>query len=338
MKRHLAPLIALVPAALLAGCAAGDRTLALDRADTPLGVAVCYGPYREGQAPWGAQPTSDQVLEDLRILERWFGVFRTYSCAPHTPAEETLRLIDEHGLDLKVAIGAWIEPEAELDDRGAVVRRLAENAVANRAEVMEAIRLAKAYPGIVEAVIVGNETQVSWSGHRVRRETLIRHIRTVRDQTTVPVTTADDFSFWLEPRSHAVADEIDFILLHAYAMWNGQPLDDAIDWTDETYREVARAHPGKRIVLGETGWATRKHTEGEQAELIRGTPGEAEQARFLEDLRAWSGRRRVLVFAFEAFDEPWKGGDHPNEVEKHWGLFFESRQPKAAMSGIMRSR
>ena len=32
--------------------------------------------------------------------------------------------------------------------------------------------------------------------------------------------------------------------------------------------------------------------------------------------------------AFEAFDEKWKGGEHPNEVEKHWGLIKSDRTPK----------
>jgi exo-beta-1,3-glucanase (GH17 family) len=37
------------------------------------------------------------------------------------------------------------------------------------------------------------------------------------------------------------------------------------------------------------------------------------------------------VFFFEAFNENWKGGAHPAEVEKHWGVFFENRSPKAAI-------
>jgi exo-beta-1,3-glucanase (GH17 family) len=39
------------------------------------------------------------------------------------------------------------------------------------------------------------------------------------------------------------------------------------------------------------------------------------------------------VFYFEAFDEPWKGGADPRDVEKHWGLYNENRTPKAAMAG-----
>ena len=39
----------------------------------------------------------------------------------------------------------------------------------------------------------------------------------------------------------------------------------------------------------------------------------------------------ILTFIFEAFDEPWKGSDDPDEPEKHWGLFYENRSPKLAL-------
>jgi exo-beta-1,3-glucanase (GH17 family) len=74
-----------------------------------------------------------------------------------------------------------------------------------------------------------------------------------------------------------------------------------------------------------------KHTEGEQARLIKGRPGEAEQAVFFDAVTAWAERERVTVFFFEAFDENWKGGEHPNEVEKHWGLYRADRTPKLAV-------
>ena len=60
---------------------------------------------------------------------------------------------------------------------------------ANRAQVQAAIRLANAYPDVVVAIVVGNETQVSWSDHRVPLEQLIRAVRAVRAATSVPVTT-----------------------------------------------------------------------------------------------------------------------------------------------------
>ena len=76
------------------------------------------------------------------------------------------------------------------------------------------------------------------------------------------------------------------------------------------------------------------HDEGEQARLIKGAAGEAEQAQFYEALRHWAADRRQATFWFEAFDENWKGGPHPDEVEKHWGLFRADRTPKAAVAAL----
>jgi exo-beta-1,3-glucanase (GH17 family) len=145
------------------------------------------------------------------------------------------------------------------------------------------------------------------------------------------VTTADDFSSWLEPGSDQVAREVDFIVLHVYAMGNGKSLAGAIDFTREKYAEVARRHPGAPIVSGEAGWATRKHTEGDQAKYIQGEPGKAPQQIFYEQFSDWLVGERIVGTWFEAFDECWKGAPHPDEVEKHWGLFGADRAPKQAM-------
>ncbi len=42
-------------------------------------------------------------------------------------------------------------------------------------------------------------------------------------------------------------------------------------------------------------------------------------------------KTNTLVFLFEAFDEPWKGGGHPDEPEINWGLFNGDRMPKKAL-------
>jgi exo-beta-1,3-glucanase (GH17 family) len=163
-------------------------------------------------------------------------------------------------------------------------------------------------------------------------ETVIEYIREVRARTELPVTTADDFNYWNKPESRALAREIDFINCYAHPLWNGIQLNDALAWTEKTCAEIRAAHPDREFVLGETGWATAKHDEGEQARLIRGRTGEEEQKAFYEEVAAWSKREKIPVFFFEVFDENWKGGDHPDEVEKHWGLFRADRTPKKAVT------
>ena len=284
----------------------------------PLLEGISYGPYREGQRPGGPDPSEAELREDLAILDARWQMIRVYSS--RGPTEDILRLIAEEELELKVMLGAWIAP---LSEEGA--------AEANAEEVAEAVRLANAFPEEVVAVSVGNETQVSWSAHRSDPGALVAHIRAVRAGVSQPVSTADDYNFWNKPESHAVAREVDFLLLHAYAMWNQQQLEDAVPWTAATVAAVQAEHPELTVVLGETGWATELDPEGDEVQWIKAPAGEAEQARFHGELTAWAREEALPLFYFEAFDEPWKGSADPREVEKHWGLYDVNRQPKQAL-------
>ena len=277
--------------------------------------AVCYGPHRDGQRPGGPAPSAAELREDLDLMRPHWSLLRIYGASEF--AETLLWIIREDEVPMRVVLGVWIAPHDSL---------------LNAFETAESIRLANAYPDVVAAVCVGNETQVEWSAHRSPLPDLIDHVRRVRAEVAQPVTVADDFNFWNKPEAPALAAEIDFITLHAHPMWNGRQLDEAVPWLDAQVADIAARHPDRPVVLGETGWATSVADHGEQAELITGAPGEAEQARFLADLRDWTERRGVVTFVFEAFDEAWKGGDDPVEVEKHWGLFRRDRTPKRALS------
>lgn len=298
--------------------------------DRWIGNGIAYGPHRDGQHPGGPSPTEAQIRQDLQlILEHW-NLIRLYGS--DEPAGTILRVIRAEGLDMKVMLGVWIAVEERRDDGGTVIERFPEARAANRGQVASALRLVSEYPGIVIAVSVGNETQVSWSAHRSPMDLLIGYVREVRAGTTVPVTVADDFNFWNKPESRVLAREIDFITMHAHPLWNGLGLAEALDWTRNTYAEICAVHPERTVVLGESGWATRHGMNGEQATLIQGRTGEAEQEAFYDAFTAWSRGSRVPTFYFEAFDENWKGADRPDEVEKHWGLFRADRSPKRAMA------
>ena len=308
------------------------RPLSFTRGGEWIGNAICYGPHRDGQAPGGDSPTREQLLEDLHILSKHWHVIRMYGSVG--PTEDVLELIQEHKIDLKVVVGAWISTEATLDEDGEIIEILPEAIRSNQSQVDKAVDLANAYPGTVAAITVGNETQVFWSAHKVRPEVLVNYIRQARAHTRVPVSTADVSTFWQKPESKAVADEVDFIVNHIYAMWNKQSLDDAMPWTINEYNQSVLMHPDHFFVIGETGWATTKHDQGEQATIITAQANEDAQARFYKAFIDWTTANHIPNFYFEAFDENWKGGDHPNEVEKHWGLFNADRTPKKAVSEV----
>jgi exo-beta-1,3-glucanase (GH17 family) len=307
------------------------RPLRLERGTRWIGHGIAYGPHRDGQRPGGPSPSRAELRQDLRLMVPHWNLLRLYGSVG--PAESLLAVIREEPFDMQVMLGVWIEPEDRRDERGDLVEPLPEKRAANRREVEAALRLARTYPDLVVALCVGNETQVSWSAHRVPSALLVHYLREVRAGTTLPVTTADDFNFWNKPESRAVAREVDFVTTHLHPLWNGLSLGDAVDWTKRNLAAIRAFHPGRSVILGETGWATRRHIEGEQARLMKGRTGEAEQRAFHAALSAWVEEERLPTFFFEAFDENWKGGTHPDEVEKHWGLFRADRTPKAALSG-----
>lgn len=293
-----------------------------------LGDAVAYGMHRDGQRPGGPGPTVAQVREDLAIIARHWGLLRIYGAAG--TGETVLAAIRESRIPMKVVLGLWLAAEERRDSTGRVIERFPAAREANRREIEAAVRLAREHPGAVAAIAVGNETQVFWSFNRVAQEKLVEVLRETRARTRVPVTTADDYNFWNKPESRAVAAECDFVFTHLHPLWNGASLDGAVPWIETQLAAIRALHPDREVVIGETGWATQRHDEGDQGRLMKGALGEAEQARFVRDLRAWLASARVTTFTFEAFDENWKGGDDPADVEKHWGLYRADRTPKPA--------
>ena len=55
------------------------------------------------------------------------------------------------------------------------------------------------------------------------------------------------------------------------------------------------------LFLGEAGWCTDKLTTGEQAERLRGTAGEDEQAQFYHSLREWCAKQENPGFLLRSF-------------------------------------
>ncbi|MBI2517853.1 MAG: hypothetical protein HYV95_13195 [Opitutae bacterium] len=311
--------------------AGGTRPLNLELEGRWIGSGVAYGPYRRGQEPDGQQlPTDAQLLEDLKLISPYWQLIRVYDSS--SVSERILRLIRAHRLPIRVILGAWIKQENAPADRAT-----------NETEVANAIRLANEYAGIVLAVNVGNETLVEWSGHRNTPGILLGHLRHVRTGIKQPVTTADDYGFWEKEESKAVAAEVDFIMLHIYALWHGRQVAEALQWTNGIYDSVQRLHAGKTIVLSETGWATQhdasRKESWQEGGLMKGEVTVAAQEAYLRQHYRWVAERKVPTLLFEAFDEPWKGGGAKVSelaAEKHWGVFDENRKPKASFEAIIR--
>jgi exo-beta-1,3-glucanase (GH17 family) len=269
------------------------------------------------------------MLEDLRILENeGFRLIRVYDSGRNS--ETVLELIREHDLPIRVMLGMWLSAEVSNHEGCAWLNEpippetLAANRQKNAAEIQRGIELAKAFEDIVVAVNVGNEALVDWNDHMVTVEAVITYVRQVKASIEQPVTVADNYLWWIQEGA-ALAEEIDFIGVHSYPVWEGKDIDEGLDFTVENVEGVHEALPGHRIAVLEAGWATTASEFGDRA-------SESKQARYYEEMRAWAKATNTTIFFFEAFDEPWKGDPNdPLGAEKHWGLYFVDRTPKLVM-------
>jgi len=301
--------------------------------DKWIGNAVSYGCYRKGQAPDVKGPSADQILEDLNIIKQYWNLIRVYGA--DDDARRVLQVIRTHNLPIKVMVGVWVaNEEKKVGQRESNIK-----------QVLCAIELAHEYEDIIAGINVGNESQVYWSFHKMDIDKLVTYIRAVRNNINLPVTTADDYNFWNKPESKKIADEVDFIVTHIYPLWNGKTLETAFVWLDSVYKDIKSKHPGKTIVLGETGWATNynavKKGPGEQGSLVKAKVGLSAQEAYLIQHNEWVNTNKVTTFLFEAFDEPWKGGGDSSpqeEIEKNWGVFYENRTPKESFQNYLNHR
>src|ERR1700676_3606812 len=164
-------------------------------------LCVSYAPFRDLQTP--LVPTThiapEQIAQDLAQLAGITDCVRTYSI--------------ENGLDqvpaqaakvgLKVIQGVW----------------LSSNKLKNLTQIATAVSLTKQYPGVISALVVGNE--VLLRGEMTTAD-LAANIRAVKAQVTVPVTYADVWEYWLKKRE--VYEAVDFVTIHILPYWEDFPI------------------------------------------------------------------------------------------------------------------
>ena len=301
----------------------------IDFSKLKAGHAICYSGYRRGQSPDDrTYPCANQIREDLLILQKNWRYLRLYDCTPH--AERVLAVIREDKLDFQVLLGAYLGPE--MNNFGCPwggtysQAHLEASKLANAAEVDRLVVLAQTYEDIVFAVAVGNEATVDWTDHFVPVSQMVAYVRRVKSQLHQPVTFCENYVPWQHKLKDLVA-EVDFISLHTYPLWEYKQIHEALQYTKTNVQSVASLYPGKPIMITEAGWATSSNGRGIEPH----NSSQDLQAKYYDELMAWSAESGMMIFVFEAFDEPWKGSDDPLEPEKHWGLFTVDRKPKRVM-------
>lgn len=300
-----------------------------DNLPFPYERAICYSGFREGQFPGGIFPSYEQVKEDLMILKDQWKYLRLYDCDPH--AETVLEVIRNEKLDFKVMLGAYIV--AEMNNFGCPwgggvypEKQLELNRVQNLKRIHKLIALANQYPDIINCLSAGNEATVDWTDHYVPVDHVIEYVRMIKEGAKQPVTFCENYVPWLT-KLKPLVDEIDFISIHTYPVWEYKNIHEAMDYTKENYNAVADMYPDTPVVITEAGWATNSNGRGINPENV----SEKQQKIYLNDLLEWIDQEQIITYVFEAFDEPWKGSPEPLEPEKHWGLYKVDRTPKLVM-------
>ena len=300
------------------------------------GRAICYSGFRQGQQPGGKYPDYQEIKEDLLLLHGHWKYLRLFDCDPH--AETVLDVIRKEKLDFRLMLGAYINAEMNNFNcpwNGGVYaeEQLEQNRINNQKQIDRLIELANEHPDLIFSVSVGNEACVEWTDHYVPESRILEFVKQVKREIRQPATFCENYMPWLV-KLDKLAEEVDFISIHTYPVWEYKHVKEALDYTKENYHSVAKKHPNKPVVITEAGWATSSNGRGINPENVN----EDYQKEYFEKLMTWTEDEGILAFFFEAFDEPWKGSPEPLEPEKHWGLFNVDRSPKKAMAELFRER
>jgi len=270
--------------------------MALPPSPLPAGAklyCVSYAPFRAGQDPLveGTRVEPWQIEEDLALLSKYTNCVRTYSI--DDGAESVLASARRHGL--KVLHGVWLSNQPEK----------------NRRQIATTAALAKQYPDVISAVVVGNEVLLRGE---MSATDLMAAIREVKAQVGKPVTYADVWEYWL--RYSDVRNAVDFVTIHILPYWEDFPIPASAAATHVAaiHERVAAAIPGKDILIGEFGWPSA----GRMRERARPSPWN--QARVISETLALAEREHFKVNIIEAFDQPWKRALE-GAVGGYWGIF-----------------
>ena len=261
-------------------------------------LCVSYAPFRDAQTP--LSPTTrvapEQITQDLAQLAKITDCVRTYSI--ENGLDQVPALAAKAGL--KVILGIW----------------LGSNRLKNLAQISTAVGLTKEYPGVISAVVVGNE--VLLRGEMTTSD-LAATIRLVKSQVSIPVTYADVWEFWL--RNREVYEAVDFVTIHILPYWEDFPVraKHAAAHVDAIRKRMAVAFPGKEILIGETGWPS-------QGRMREGAlPSRTNQARVVSEILGLAKQENFRVNLIEAYDQPWKR-QLEGTVGGYWGLIDSAQR------------
>jgi exo-beta-1,3-glucanase (GH17 family) len=271
---------------------------------------VSYAPFRRpGDTPIPQEPgqvtrdiSAAQILEDLKLIKQISPCVRTYGV--------------DHGLDLvpqlarqvglRVKLGAWISRDP----------------VANQAQLTGALALTRAFPEVIDELIVGNEVLLRGD---LSVEQLRGLIAQARQATSTPVSYAEVWEFWMQ--HERLSQSVDRIAVHILPYWENDPIgvDGASAHVASTLQRMRNHFAPKLVWVAETGWPSIGRQRGDAR------PGISEQRQFLHMLVSNPDLRSEEFNVIEAFDQPWKKR-FEGSMGGGWGVFTSAGDAKPAVS------
>ncbi|MEJ2612664.1 MAG: glycosyltransferase [Candidatus Thiodiazotropha sp.] len=256
-----------------------------------------FSPVRENQDPsQNRYPTEKQIEEDIILLSEKTYALRTYSVS--STYREIPKLAAKHGLN--VALGAWVNGNEKADN----------------AQIETLIELARKYYKNVVRVLVSNEAIFRGD---ISVKQAIENLQRVKKRVWAPVSIAEPWHVWLDHPE--LAEHADYIAAHILPYWEGLSVDDAVNFTVDTYNRLQQAFPDKPIVIAEIGWPSNGRPRKDA------TPSHANQASFLRRFLQKAEENNYTYYVMEAFDQPWKQRQESG-VGTYWGVYDVNRQAK----------
>ena len=263
---------------------------------------IDVSPFEGDQDPnMGAWVTYAQVERHMQLVAPYTNWIRTFGC---THGLEYAGRI-AHGMQLKVAMGAWIGMDL----------------AANEAELENLIY--EANSGNVDLAVIGSEVLYRAD---LDPAALIAYIQRFRAKVpNVPVATADVYSEILE--NPDVMAECDVILANYYPYWEGVDVQNAMAWLHARHQRVVAAAGIKEVLVSETGWPSAGNT------IADAVPTPENAAFYFLNFVSWARAENVNYFYFEFQDEPWKTA-YEGTQGAHWGVWDENGELKPGMQAV----
>jgi len=268
---------------------------------------VSYAPYGKDEAPflfdYGLVLKEENIKKDMELLSKYTNCVRTYSVV----GQELIPKVAKD-LNMQILMGIWIGKD--------------EKQALNEISTLK--RLAKAYPEVIKAIIVGNEVLLRRDTTDTKLAKYIKEVKKALPQ--YPVTYADVWEYWLKYPS--IKELTDFVTIHILPYWEDDPqnIDDSMKHIKNVVLEVQKELGTSNILIGETGWPS----EGRAREDAQ--PSKINQAKYIRNFVNLANENNWQYNIIEAIDQPWKRISE-GAVGGFWGIFDKNREDKNVFSG-----